>query len=152
MSNNNNNNYTKIKDQSEEFKIDFINNVLCQTELPCFGLKKQTKTQNIFFRTENGQKIKREWLFFENGHFLCAYCICFAARNVFVTGVEMNSRTSDYVKKHDGQSYHDLARRKYVELISPPQAPSQSAKWKVLRAIVKVIIFVGTHGQYFFHK
>lgn len=65
-----------------------------------------------------------------------------------MTGVQMNSRTSDYVKKHDEQLYHKLAENKYLELVSPDQAMSQcqSAKWKVLRAIVKVIIFVASHG------
>lgn len=142
----NNNNYATIKDESKEFKLNFIKNVLNQTTIPL--LKKQTTVRNIFFRIKDGKEIKREWLFFENGHFFCAYCVCFAAKNIFVTGVQMNSRTSDYVKKHDEQLYHKLAENKYLELVSPDQAMSQcqSAKWKVLRAIVKVIIFVASHG------
>lgn len=144
----NNNNYATIKDQNNKFKIDFIKNVLNQTEIPpCFELKKETTVQNIFFRIKDGKKTKREWLYFENNFFLCAYCICFAAKNIFVTGVQLNSRTSDYVKKHDEQLYHELAKSKYSNLVSPDEAPSQSsAKWKVLRAIIKVIIFVGSHG------
>lgn len=86
--------------------------------------------------------------FFENDYFFCAHCICFATKNIFVNGIQMNSRTSDYVKKHEEQPYHQLAKSKYMELVSSGQAPNQSAKWKVLRAVVKVIIFVGTHGQY----
>lgn len=63
----NNNNYATIKDESKEFKLNFIKNVLNQTTIPL--LKKQTTVRNIFFRIKDGKEIKREWLFFENGHF-----------------------------------------------------------------------------------
>lgn len=145
----NNNNYATFKDQSIECKLVFIQNVLNQTEIPpFFGQKKKSAVKNIFFRIKNGEESRRHWIFFENECFFCAYCICFAAKNIFVTGVQMNKRTSDYVKKHDDQQYHKLAKNKYLELFSPDQATTQSAKWKILRAVVKVIIFVGTHSRY----
>lgn len=86
--------------------------------------------------------------FFENDCFFCAYCICLAPKNIFVTGVQMSKRTSDSVKRHEEQQYHNLAKRKYLELFSSDQATTPSAKWKVLRAVVKVIIFVGSHSKY----
>lgn len=148
-----------IGNQSDEIKLNFIENVIAQTEIPSNFAPdwKTNKTRKIFFRIKDKQEHKREWLLFENNKFYCAYCLCFALRpNQLVNGIEyvQGARITDNLNKHDKAPFHNHAIGIYSKLIADsdaqqetPQSVSANAKRSVLRCIIKIIIFIATHGN-----
>lgn len=145
-----------IRNQSDEVKLSFINNVIRGTEIPTNFVPtwKTNNTRKMFYRIKNGNEEKREWVLFENNHFYCAYCLCFALQPYrFVKGVEYmkGGRTTESLRKHDEESHHKHAMGIYLKLnvdfreeTSQPKSP----KRVVLRAILKIIIFIATHGKW----
>lgn len=144
-----------IRNQRDENKLIFIKNVLRETGIPAnfAATWKTNSTRKIFYRIKNGHEEKREWVLFENNYFYCAYCLCFALQEYrFVKGVEYvkGGRITESLSKHDEESYHKHAMGTYMKLNADFQeATSQpeSLKRVVLRTIMKIIIFIATHGK-----
>lgn len=155
LNNNINFDVKTIRCQSDEIKLSFIENVLSETGIPASFLPdwKTNSIRKIFFRIKDKSKEKREWIFFENGKFYCAYCLCFALRNYrFVNGVVYlkGGNISDSVNKHENETHHKHAKGVYLKLNAPLRngnCESESPKRVVLRAIIKAIIFIATHGK-----
>lgn len=155
-------NVESIRSQCHEAKLNFIKNVLkeCATPANFESTWKTNSTKKIFFRIKDGCEEKREWLLFDNNHFYCAYCVCFASKeNQFVKGVEYvkGGRITDNLNKHEKQEQHQRAMGTYAELNANCRLKScqgvprtATAKRIVLRSILKIIIFLATHGKYLY--
>lgn len=144
-----------IRHQTNDIKLKFIKNVIGETEIPV-NFKPTWKTnsiRNIFYRIKDGIEEKREWVLLENNYFYCAYCLCFALKeHRFAKGVEYvkSGRITDSLNKHDEESYHKHAVATFLKLNADSQvgsSQSDSSKRTVLRAIIKIIIFIATHGK-----
>lgn len=158
--NNNNNHCAKnydvntIKNESNENKLDFIRNVLEQTEIPdnFAPTWRISNKRKIFFRIKDGREYKREWVLYENNNFYCAYCLCFAINeNRFVKGFEYSQgcRITDNLNKHEQEVHHILAEKTFSKNDSDHQQETTEAvstKRNMLQTIIKIIIFVATHG------
>lgn len=144
-----------IRHQTNDIKLKFIKSVIKETEIPgSFAPTWKTNSiRNIFYRIKHGSEEKREWVLFESNFFYCAYCLCFALKeHRFVKGVEYvkSGRITDSMNKHDEESYHKHAIAAYLKLEADSQGepcPSDCPKRTVLRAIIKIIIFIATHGK-----
>lgn len=143
-----------IKKENNDTKLDFIRNLLSQTEIPenfaptwRIGNKRR-----IFFRIKDGKEYKREWVLFDENKFYCAYCLCFALNDSrFVKGFEHSQgcRITDLLNKHEQGTYHILAKKTFLKHDSAHQqdiTEAVSAKRNVLRTLIKIIIFIATHG------
>lgn len=93
----------RIRNSSNEVKIDFIQNVVSKTEIP-FDFKKllRSKPETIFYEIKDGCQTKREWVLFYQNIFYCMYCVCFSPlnENRLVTGIkyEKGCRISEFLK------------------------------------------------------
>lgn len=143
-----------MKDQSHEVKLEFIKSVLAQTGIPAHFAPcwKTNSTEKIFYRIKDGQKQKREWVFFQEDKFYCVYCLCFALKeNVFVKGVEYvkGCRITDKLNIHEEATYHNHALGTYLKHCPTQEACHyNSEKRDVMRIIVKIIIYLATHGKH----
>lgn len=145
-----------IRNQCDDEKLKFIRNVLARTEISeTFPMDLKINRRKIFYRIKDGTEEKREWVLFENNKFYCLYCVCFSLqKNQFVLGVEYKKgcRLSDNLKKHDDAAYHNLATNAYLKFDPNLQQEVheyvyESSKRNVLRIIVKIIIYIATHGK-----
>lgn len=155
----NNNEYDEIdiiRNNTDECKIEFVSNVISQKGIP-FDFKKigRINGEKIFFEIKNGKKQKREWVFFLNNKFYCVYCLCFSPlhQNRLVLGVEYvkNCRITDKINIHGNESHHRAAKNTYSEIVACFEKGGEvcpSEKRNAIKCIVKIIIFVATHGQY----
>lgn len=146
----------QIRNSSNEVKIDFITNVISETEIPSeFQKLVGSNPEKIFYEIKDGCQSKREWVLFYQNTFYCVYCVCFSPLNGnrLVTGVEYEKgcRISEFLKTHDLNLHHIGARNRYSELFNQNngEITCKSAKRNVITAIVKIIIYIATHGQYF---
>lgn len=159
---NNNKNYcaenyvvNTIRNQTDEFKLEFIRNVSAQVEIPVAFKPswKTSGTRKLFYPIKDGKEQKREWVYFEENKFYCTYCLCFAIKkNQLVEGIEYvaGSRMGDKLQKHDQAAFHKLAESTYLKFdcdIQQEACEAVSAKKNVLRSIVKIIIYIATHGM-----
>lgn len=136
--------------------MDFIKNILRETGIPTNFTPtwKTNNTRKIFFQIKDGCEEKREWVLFENQHFYCAYCLCFALHEYrFVKGVEYvkGGGITNSVKKHEIEAYHKHAKDVFLKLSADHQhgtCQSEPSKRVVLRAIIKIIIYIATHGKF----
>lgn len=143
----------QIRNSTTEAKIEFITNVISQTNIPSdFKKILRSRPEKIFYEIKDGKQCKREWVLFCQNKFYCVYCVCFSplCENRMVLGVEYvkGCRISEYLKSHEHELHHTSAKDRYSELVSPNSGENtcQSAKRNVIRAIVKIIIFIATHG------
>lgn len=150
----------KIRNNTDEAKIEFISNVISLTDIPAdFSARSHVRSNTrssedkIFFEIINGKAKKREWVLFVNSKFYCVYCLCFSSldKNRFVTGIEYvkNCRIVDKLKKHGKESNHETAEDSYLRKVAnhgDGQRTYQSAKRNVVKCIVKIIIFITTQG------
>lgn len=139
-----------IRNQADVIKVNYIKNLLSQTAIPG-NFQPNWKTNNIrklFFRTNDGKESKREYVLFENDKFYCAYCVCFARKvNRFVEGVDYTQgcRMVDGLNKHETSAHHKLAEKNFLKANS--DLPRENcSKREVLRILIKIIIFIATHG------
>lgn len=143
--------FHEIRDRSKQEKLDFMSNVLSQTELPSdFIPIARSNTNKIFFRN-NGER--RDWVFFEKNNFFSAYCMCFslASNRRLVTGVkyEKNCRIVDILNQHETEKLHTYSKTLYIDTVNTcdsNQSVAHPEKRIVLRTIMKIIIFQATHG------
>lgn len=159
-----------IADRSDSEKVDFIQRVLSsgeQGQRDTFKRKAKVSSENteklFYLHTEHGKQ-RREWIFVINNVFYCVYCVCFSTWRsdlLSTTGVDYNntnSRLSQKLTSHEHMNIHDHAIRTYL-LLSRQQSPTTSNRniarpptstREAVKCIIKVIIFISTHGEIFF--
>lgn len=154
---NNNNVIAKnilIRNENNETKINLIKSVISE-EIPLnFKPMAYSSTDKIFYKTIDGKLHRREWLLFQNNRFYCVYCICFSAlsENRFIQGVEYikSCRITEKLTSHDKESHHKLARSTYLNLVSDSNSEKNiyhAEKRNAIKIIVKIIIYIATHGK-----
>lgn len=150
-----NNNYAKIiRNETNEIKVNFIQNVLSKTEIPPnFIALRNTNINKIFYQTVAGASLRRNYVLFESNKFYCVYCLCFSLQgeNLLVQGVGYvpGCRITEKLTIHDTSSHHNLAKRVYLEKSKIPNGEivQENSKRNVIRVIMKIIIFLATHGK-----
>lgn len=147
--NNHTNLYEAICNKNLPEKLAFVQSVIsCSTFTSSFvPTSTQCNLNKILFNKSNE---KREWLLFQNNHFYCAYCLCFSASTVvsLQTGVAnvIGNRITDTLNRHDEQHHHLHAKETYERHISDGQFDNKTRE--ILKIIVKIIIFIATHGKH----
>lgn len=148
---NNNGNITEtIRKESNKNKLEFVKNVILQKNIPEHSKPlRKCNARKIFYGINDE---KREWIFFHENTFFCAYCLCFSLcdDNRFVLGIkyEKGCRIADNLNRHDSEKNHIRAKNIFGKLASDSniqQNPSRN--WLALKAVVKIIIFIATHGK-----
>lgn len=148
----------EIRSKNNEMKCAFIKNVISQTGIPANFTPLPRSSQNkIFHRINGNEEEYREWILFENNTFFCVYCLCFSAmkKHRLIQGIEYvrECRITDALKTHEKETHHERAKSIYLDLVSnipfnrDDRNAHQSEKRVVLKAIVKIIIFIATHGE-----
>lgn len=143
----------KIRDSTDECKVELISKVISQTGIPFeFTKIPGTDEQKIFYEIKNGNHHQREWLLFLDNKFFCIYCVCFSplVKNRLVQGVEYgkNCRIIDKVKSHGSESHHKTAQNAYSTIGASNEAglsAYQSGNRNAIKCIVKIIIYIATH-------
>lgn len=147
---------TNVRNESDAVKVNFIENVLLQTDMPpsFIGLR-NANFDKIFFYIENGITQRRNYILFEHNKFYCVYCICYSllGENILVKGLEYvaGCRISVTLKNHECSKNHQLAERLYLQHSTYTHGGTQiqkNAKRNVIRIIMKIIIFLATHGEF----
>lgn len=145
-----------IRKGSNDEKVNFIENVVKQTDIPAHfvPMKNSSGSDKIFYECVDGEKRKREWLLFLNNRFYCVYCLCFsklnsADTNRLIKGVEYEKggRISEKLTCHEKESHHNLAKSTYINLINNFLSVEGAQKRNVITTIVKIIIYIATHGK-----
>lgn len=147
-----------IRNKNVETKVAFVKDHISHKEIPAnFIPLPRTYENKIFFRiNDNNENEYREWISFENNFFYCVYCVCFSSlkKHRLIQGIEYarNCRISDALNVHETELHHKRAISIYLDLVSncvTRDRTHPSDKRIVLKTIVKIIIFIATHGQYF---
>lgn len=148
--------FDSIQIASDDEKVNFTKNVVKYTDIPAHfvPLKNCPGSEKIFYEFVDGQKRRREWLLFQNNRFYCVYCICFSKSNStntnrFIEGVEYGKgcRISGKLTDHEKGSHHILAKSTYFNLIDNVLSVEGAQKRNVITIIVKIIIYIATHGK-----
>lgn len=150
------NTYDVIRTKNDETKAAFIKNVISKTGIPVnFKPLPRSYENKIFFRVKDGEHQQREYILFENNQFFCVYCLCFSLleNHRLVRGIkyEQNCRISYILNSHEDEAHHNRAKNIYLRIVSNCDRQdniNQLEKRNVIKAIVKIIIFIATHGQY----
>lgn len=151
---NNNNNSANIRNKSDEIKVNFIKNVLSQTGIPQNFIALPKSNENkIFFGFKNDETQRRDYILFENNTFYCVFCLCFSplAENSLTQGVKYvpGCRITTKLGIHDNSANHQLAQNVYAEKSTNLNGGiQQNSKRNVLRIVLKIIIFLATHGKF----
>lgn len=144
----------KIRDSTDECKVEIISKLISQNGIPQnFTKIPGTNEQKIFYEIKNGNEQQREWLLFLDNKFFCIYCVCFSPlkENRLVLGVEYkkNCRIIDKMKSHASELHHKTAQNAYSTIAASYEAGSsayQSGNRNAIKCIVKIIIYIATHG------
>lgn len=158
MNINNNTNYDeidKIKNGSDECKIEFISAIISQNGIPPGFMEIcRSNADKIFYEIINGEKHERQWVLFLNNKFYCVYCVCFSPMNEnrLVKGVDYvkNCRITEKLNSHGKELHHKAANNAYLKIIADCEKEKeayQSGGRIALKCIVKIIIFIATHGE-----
>lgn len=149
---------SNINDISVEDKIKVISRIVSSTDIPNdFIVRKRGHTEKVFYEIINNEIQRREWLLFVNNTFYCVYCLCFSPnrKQQFVEGFACEKDgLVKRIKAHSIGVYHHTAKNKYSQLVAinvenTAQTYEQSEEFKAAKCIVKIIIFLATHGSYF---
>lgn len=145
----------ELRNSTIEAKIEFILDIISQPGVPNDVKSICCDHEKLFYELKDGNKTKREWVSFFNNKFFCIYCLCFSTldNNRFVQGVVFgkNCRITNKVQRHEKEKNHELAKRtyaKYAAEIENKGEVYQSAQRNAIKCIVKIIIFIATHGEY----
>lgn len=91
--------------------------------------------------------------FFVNNKFFCTYCLCYSLCKThrLIQGVEYvkNCRITETSNHHENERNHIHARKCYLRKVPDfgiLDKAEQSEKRSVLNLVVKIIIFIATHG------
>lgn len=146
--------FDSMKTEINDKKLDFIKNVVTRIDIPAnfVRIKNSPTGEELFHTFVNGEKHRREWLFLQDSHFFCVYCICFSKQNgtnIFANGVEYKPkcRISQKLKLHENESHHNLAKSTYLSLVGNSISGEGVQKRNVIKIILKVIIYISTHGK-----
>lgn len=151
---NNNGQCNRIRKETITNKVSFIKNAISREGVPAnFKPLPRCNTEKIFYTINAEGKQQREWLFFEENKFFCAYCVCFspADTNRLVEGVtyQAGCRLPDKLHGHERESKHIAAKNIFTAHVSGKAAEEdRGEKWNALKSIVKIIIFIATHGAF----
>lgn len=149
-----------IRESTDHAKIEFISNVISSTDFPAefkarSNARSNSNAEKKKFEIKNGEQQKREWVLFVNNKFYCIYCLCFSSlnKNRFVNGVEYvkNYRIVDKLCTHGKESNHKIAMDHYSRMVAnyeEGERAYQSGKRNAVKCIVKIIIYIATHGLY----
>lgn len=158
-----------IQGKTKPDKVLFVNYILSLPELEVITEFKTTKTankkqiQNIFSEAiYHGEQfettyVARNWLFIEPNKFYCVYCLCFGTAqlksNDFLTdGLVLDQqlcRLTQIIRRHESSKYHDVNRNIYLRSKGSPSHTEDKEKARiVIKAIIKIIIFIVTHSKF----
>lgn len=111
----------------------------------------QKNVEKIFFETdENGNKIKRNWIYIKDNIFFCSVCLCFGTNNSDIlssSGYDYNqprSQTFQILRKHEVSSDHKKLMRIHLDR----ESEETSMNRKIVEAILKSLIYLTTHGEF----
>lgn len=141
-----------IRNEDNGTKVAFINDVISQIGIPAFFKPLPNSNGNkIFYRMTNNGQEQREWLLFENNVFFCVYCLCFSSlkKHRLIEGIEYvrNCRVTETLNSHEFEAHHNRAKAVFLDMISGCET-NQSENRMVVKSIVKIIIFLATHGEF----
>lgn len=141
-----------VRSQSNEFKVAFINDIISKAGIPTnFQSLPNSNENKIWYRINNSEQEPREWLFYENNKFFCVYCLCFSSlkRHRLIEGIEYvkNCRVTETLNSHEFTSHHARAKIVFRNMNLRCET-NQSENRIVVKVIVKIIIFLATHGEY----
>lgn len=149
------NSYKYITNKTKADKLNFIReNSICGIP-SSFNPLRGSCPEKIFFRINaHGQNKSREWILFNNNLFYCSHCLCFSTKKQgpLIDGVEYkkNCRISEILKNHEAGAHHIHATNIFISYRGGAPATScdipANEKRGVLCSIVKIIIFLATHG------
>lgn len=145
-----------IRKKNIDLKVAFVKAVISSVDIPThFKPLKNFNTEKIFFSIiNNNQKQKREWLFFNDNMFFCAYCICFSnnENNRLVEGVEykVGCRISEILSRHELETQHIRSKNVFGGYLVDGGQESEhiSEKRQALKSVVKIIIFITIHSRF----
>lgn len=141
---------------NDKAKIATVQKHLAHTGVPInFERLSGSSERSIFYRMKESVEEAREWILFENNKFFCIYCLAFSAHKNqrFINGVEYvkGCRISDLIIRHETETHHTRANNFYKKLVSEETVESvqdKSEKWNALSAVIRLIIFMATNGEY----
>lgn len=146
----------ELRKSTVEAKVEFVKNIISQSEVPNDIKRKFCDYEKIFYQLKDQKRNKREWVSFFNNKFFCVYCLCFSTlnNNRLVEGVvyEKGCRITDKLQRHGNEKNHVLAKNTYSKKAADfenQEVVYRSAKRNAIQCIVKIIIFIATHGQYY---
>lgn len=139
-----------IRSANNETKVGLIYHVISQIGIPAeFNPLPKSNGVKIFYRMRNDEPEQREWLLYENNKFFCVYCLCFSSlkNHRLIEGVEyvQKCRITETLNSHEFEAHHDVAKTKFLNIASGCDK-NWSENRIVFEAIVKIIIFLATHG------
>lgn len=139
-----------IRNADKKEKLKFVKDVITQQGVPShFRPLPQCHTDKIFYTINDEGKKQREWLYIDENTFYCVYCLCFSERkgNRLVDGIEYikGCRITEILNRHELGLSHTCARNIFAEHNG---IAFNIDKADALKAIVKIIIYIATHGMY----
>lgn len=91
---------------------------------------------------------------FPQHKFYCVYCVCFSSlnENRLVKGIEYvkNCRITETLISHGKELHHKKAIEVYSRIVSNHgkiDGAHESENRNAIKCIVKIIIFIATHGE-----
>lgn len=144
-----------IRNENNSAKVAFINDVISQVGIPPnFKPLPKSNGNKIFYRMTNNEQEQREWLLFENNYFFCVYCVCYSSlkRHRLIEGIEYvrNCRVTETLNSHEFEAHHIRAKTVFLDMTSGCET-NQSENRIVIKSIVKIIIFLATHGEFYIY-
>lgn len=119
---------TTIRNYCHKKKVEFISNIISRDVIPInFKLLPNTRFSfdQIFYSMNilHSEKQGREWLYYSDNTFYCAYCLCFSHRenNRSVRGIKYvkGCRIVNTLNEHDHELNHISARNIFVQVLCP---------------------------------
>lgn len=139
----------EIWSKNNEKKVVFIQNVK-RIEIPNSFVPHNPRSNayEIFYGADGA---KREWLYFENNNFYCAYCLCFSpcTNHRLVNGIEytVGCRVTDALNRHEKEPHHNRAKGVY-ERFDSNRPKCDLGTRQIMKIIIRIIIFIATHGEH----
>lgn len=137
-----------IKDKSDAEKIDFIESCIAT---PCDFQPIPNSNKNKILKNKNGEN--RDWLLIENNKFYCSYCLCFSSCSTdrLNKGIEYakGCRIAEALNRHENGLFHIRSKQIFHEKVEDNGTPKFESRVRaVLTIIVRIIIFIATHGKH----
>lgn len=138
-----------IETKNQEEKLLFVQSVINAESIHNnFVPNSKLNVNKIFY--SNG--VKREWILFEDNRFYCAYCLCYSSwrNHRLINGIECiaGCRITDTLNRHEEEAHHKRAKSVFQERSLNGNNHRQSTMREILKIIVRIIIFIASHGEY----